>query len=149
MGEQPPNAHDASMFFILHPDPASNQPLTLEMELIHNGKAGKRTPLLHSDGEHAPIPYLASIGSRALPSGEYEVKAFIKQGDQSAEQSGHFTVTGTPGVQAAMRARSKARKSPRIRGIRLRSLHRIRRASWPSFHPRRQRRRPRRTKRKH
>jgi VWFA-related protein len=101
MGEQPANVRDASMFFILHPDPASNESLTLEMELTHNGKAGKRTPLLRSDGEHAPIPYLASIGSRALPPGEYEVKAFIKQGSQSAEQSGHFTVTGTPGTQTA------------------------------------------------
>jgi VWFA-related protein len=100
-GELPANGHDTSMFFILHPDPDSDQPLTLEMELIHNGKAGKRMPLLHSDGEHAPIPYLASIGSRALPPGEYEVKAFIRQGSKSAEQSSVFTVAAKPGAQSS------------------------------------------------
>jgi hypothetical protein len=100
-GELPASGKDVSLFFILHPDPASNDPLTLEMELIRNGKAGKRTPLLHADGEHAPVPYLASIGSRSLAPGSYEVKAFISQGGKTAEQSQTFTIAGTPGTESA------------------------------------------------
>jgi VWFA-related protein len=93
--------HDVSLFFILHPDPSSSEPMTLQMELIHDGKAGKRTPLLHADGVKAPMPYLASIGSHALAPGEYVVKAYIRQGSETAEQTGHFTIAGARGAEAA------------------------------------------------
>jgi VWFA-related protein len=98
--ELPANARDVSVFFILHPDSASKEPTKLEMELVHNGKPGRRTPLLQTDGMHQAIPYLASLGSGALSPGEYEVKAFLSQGGKTSEHSQTFTVAGTPGAEA-------------------------------------------------
>jgi VWFA-related protein len=100
-GELPADAKDLSLFFFLHPDPASNEPMALEMELIHNGKPGKRTPLLHSDGVHAAVPYLASVKSHALPPGDYEIRAYLIQGGKTAEQSETFRVVGATGAQPA------------------------------------------------
>ena len=65
-GELPANAKGVSLFFILHPDPTVKEPATLEMEVIHNGKPGRRTPLqLRGEGARSAIPYLASFGSSA------------------------------------------------------------------------------------
>ncbi|MGA2850472.1 MAG: VWA domain-containing protein [Terracidiphilus sp.] len=99
-GELPANAKDASFFLILHPDPASDEPMKLEMELIRNGKAGPRTPILQADGEHTAMSYVASVKSGKLSPGDYEVKAFLIQGTKTAEQSGKFRVTGTATAEA-------------------------------------------------
>ena len=67
--EFPQYAKGVSLFFIMHPDPtlaALKEPLELEMLVTHNGKPGKRTRLMRSEGLHAAIPYLASFGSGAL-----------------------------------------------------------------------------------
>jgi VWFA-related protein len=100
-GELGSGARDASMFFILHPDPSSSDPMTLEMEMIHNGKPGPRKSLLSVDGVHAPMAYLASIKSRALAPGDYEVNAYLTQGGQTAEQTGKFRVAASQGAEAA------------------------------------------------
>jgi len=100
-GEMPANDKNVSLFFILHPNAASSEPTTLEMQLIHNGNAGRRIPLLHVDGERGPIPYLANVKSRALAPGVYEVKAFLSQGGKTTEALGTFRVAGTPGAHAA------------------------------------------------
>ena len=100
-GDLPSNARDASMFFILHPDPASSEPMTLEMEMIHNGKAGPRKSLLSVDGVHAPLADLASIKAQALAPGDNEVKAYLTQGSHTAEQTGTFRVAASQGVESA------------------------------------------------
>ncbi len=101
-GELPAHAKGVSLFFILHPDPAAKDPATLEMEVIHNGKPGKRTPLpLRSDGVRTAVPYLASFGSGALSPGEYEVKAYLSQGGKTVAQSGTFNVEGTASADAS------------------------------------------------
>jgi VWFA-related protein len=98
--ELPANSRDVQVFFLLHSDSTSKESTKLEMELVHNGKAGKRIPLLQTDGMHQAIPYLASLGSGALPPGEYQVKAYLTQGGKTAEQSQTFTVAGTAGPEA-------------------------------------------------
>ena len=100
-GELPARAKDVSLFFILHPDPASGEPMKLEMELIHNGKPGPRKALLQADGVHAAMPYLASVRSSALAPGDYEVKAYLSQGGKSAEESGRFRVPASAGNESA------------------------------------------------
>jgi VWFA-related protein len=100
-GELPASASDVSMFFILHPDPAADEPMKLEMELMHNGKPGHRTSLLQADGVHAAMPYLASVKSHSLAPGNYEFKAYLSQGTKTAEQSGTFTIARTPGIESA------------------------------------------------
>jgi VWFA-related protein len=94
-GELSAKAKDASFFLILHPDPGSDEPMKLEMELIRNGKAGPRTVMLQADGEKTAMSYVASVKSGSLAPGDYEVKAFLEQGAKTAEGSGRFRVTGT------------------------------------------------------
>jgi hypothetical protein len=101
IGELPPNEGKVSLFFILHPDPASSDSMKLEMLLSHNGKAGKRVPLMQEGGMKAGVPYLASIGSHGLPAGSYVVTAYLSQGGKTAEQSEQFTVPGTAKAEAA------------------------------------------------
>lgn len=109
-GELTPSAKGVSLFFILHPEPAGNDPLSLEMEVIRNGKPGKRTPLLQADGVHAAIPYLASFGSGALSPGAYEVKAYLGQGGKTATQSETFSVPGAAGAGAGAGAADEITK---------------------------------------
>jgi VWFA-related protein len=97
----PENPRNVSLFFILHPDPALKDATTLEMQVIHNDKAGRRTTLLQTDGVHTAIPYLASFGPGPLAPGEYEVKTYLSQGGKTATRSATFRVAGTPGAEAA------------------------------------------------
>ncbi len=97
--------HDAksiSLFMILRPDPKVLEPPTLEMQVIRNGKAGRRTPLpLRVGSADASIPYLASFQTKSLAPGDYKVKATMSQGGNTAIQEIAFTVEGQPGDSVA------------------------------------------------
>jgi VWFA-related protein len=93
-GRLPEQPKGVSLFFILHPDTTVNQPTTLEMQIIHNGKAGHKKELLKIDSAHGAVPYLASLKSGALAPGNYEVKAFLTQGGKTSTQSHSFVVGG-------------------------------------------------------
>jgi VWFA-related protein len=98
-GVVPGNAKGVSLFFILHPDPASKEPATLEMEASRVGHPGHRTLLpLRMNGDGAAIPYLANFKSGALAAGSYEVKAMLSQGGKTAAQQAFFTVEGSGNV---------------------------------------------------
>ncbi|HEY2860129.1 MAG TPA: VWA domain-containing protein [Terracidiphilus sp.] len=92
------NAKNAQIFFILHPDPASSDALTLQMQLTRNGKSEPPVSLLQTDGAHSAIPYLASVSSGRLAAGDYEVKAILSQGAETATQIQTFHVEGAPGT---------------------------------------------------
>jgi VWFA-related protein len=93
-GRLPDQPKGVSLFLILHPDANVNQPTTLEMQIIHNGKAGHKKELARFDGAHGAVPYLASLRSGALAPGNYEVKAFLTQGGKTSTQSQSFVVGG-------------------------------------------------------
>lgn len=94
LGEKPSNV---SFFFILHPDPASKDAPTLDMQVIHNGSAGRRTALpLRINASGDAVPYLASFGSHVLSPGDYQVKAFFNEGGKEAVQQIAFHVAGEP-----------------------------------------------------
>ena len=91
----PGGGKNLSLFFILHPDPKSKSPATLEMEAARNGHPGRRTPLplkLNSDGQ--AVPYLASFKGTSLAPGNYEVKAMLTQDGKTAVEQVAFTVEG-------------------------------------------------------
>ncbi len=95
------NAKGVSLFFILHPDPNSKEPPTLEMEASRNGHPGRRTPLplkLNSAGE--AVPYLASFKTASMTPGAYDVKAMVSQGGKTSVQEVAFTVQGDGTVAA-------------------------------------------------
>jgi VWFA-related protein len=90
-----------SLFLMLHPDPASSEPGTLEMQVIHDGYAGRRIPLpLNMSAGQLAVPYLASFGSSEVAPGQYEVRATFTQGGKSATQELDFTVGGAAPVTA-------------------------------------------------
>jgi VWFA-related protein len=93
-GDVSQDAKSVSLFFILHPDTQSKDPVTLEMEASRNGHPGRRIPLaLHLDAAQMAVPYLASFKSGLAP-GDYEVKAILNQGEKSSIQRVSFTVEG-------------------------------------------------------
>jgi len=97
-GQLPENAKSVSLFFILHPDPKSADPATLEMEVSHNGNAGHRTPLAlptHKGLAGDAIPYMANFKASSLAPGVYDVKAAMTQGGKTSEREVTFTVEGT------------------------------------------------------
>lgn len=94
-GLVPENAKGVSLFFILHPDPKSKEPVTLEMVASRNGSPGKRMPLpLRLSKEGGTVPYLASFNSGALAPGVYDVKAMLSQGGKTSIQHLSFSVDG-------------------------------------------------------
>ena len=98
-GVVPPGTKDVSLFFILHPDPHSKEPATLEMEASRNGHAGRRTPLpLTLNDAKETVPYLATFRGASLAPGNYEVKAMMSQGGKTAIQQIAFTVQGDGSV---------------------------------------------------
>jgi VWFA-related protein len=101
-------SHDSksvSLFLLLHPDSKATDPPTLEMQVIRNGKAGKRMPLpLRISAKDAVIPYLATFQTKSLAPGEYKVLATVNQGGDTASQEIAFTVEGQPGESGAVAA---------------------------------------------
>lgn len=90
-----------SLFFILHPDPKATEPPTLEMQVFHDGKPGRRTPLpLKKVGNGAAIPYLATFKDSSLAPGHYEVMARITQSGRSSENEILFSVEGSQAAAA-------------------------------------------------
>jgi len=113
-GAVPRNAKSVSLFFILHPDPKSTEPPTLQMVASRNGRPGRRTPLpLRLESGGATIPYLANFNSKLAP-GDYEVKAMLTQNGKTAVQSLSFTVEGD---QAATAAAAPENGAPEGHGV--------------------------------
>lgn len=107
----PQDAKDVQLFFILHPNPASKEEPTLEMQVIHNGTPGRRTPLpLRMGVAGMPVPYLASFGAGALAPGNYQVVAYLAQDGKTTVRQADFTVEGTvsAGATALAAATSEA-----------------------------------------
>lgn len=93
---------EISLFFLVHPDPASTEPPTLEMEVLKSGEAIAQVPLqLRKTNGPATIPYLASIQSASLPSGDYQVVERLTQGGRTAERDLTFRVEGGELADAA------------------------------------------------
>lgn len=98
-GVVPSGSKNVSLFFILHPDPKSTSPATLEVEAARNGHPGRRTPLpLKLSSSEEAVPYLASFKGSALAPGNYDVKAMMTQGGKTAVQQVSFVVEGDGSV---------------------------------------------------
>ena len=94
-GVVPPGAKNVSLFFILHPDPKSNEAPTLEIEASRGGRSGRRMPLpLKLSAGESSVPYMASFKGSTLGPGTYDVKATLSQGAKTAVQQVSFTVLG-------------------------------------------------------
>lgn len=101
----PGKANSVSLFLILHPDPKTSEPATLEMEVSRNGVAGRRTPLplpIQSSVGGNAIPYMANFRATSFTPGIYTVKTTMTQGGKTAGRELSFFVPGD--VQANAQA---------------------------------------------
>jgi hypothetical protein len=100
-GDVPQGTKSVSLFFIVHPDAKSKDPVKVQMEVGRNGNAGRSNSLpIHFDDQQAAVPYLASFNS-GLPPGDYDVKAVITQGTKSFTKDLAFTVEGEANAPAS------------------------------------------------
>jgi VWFA-related protein len=94
-GHLPEEAKAASLFFLIHPDSASSDQATLEIEVLRNGEPVAHNPLpLHKGTGQGAVPYLVSIPASALSVGNYEVTATLTQGGKSSERGLSFRKDG-------------------------------------------------------
>ena len=112
----PDKANSVSLFLILHPDPKSSEPATLEMEVSRNGVSGRRTPLplpVQSSVGGNAIPYMASFRAGSFAPGIYTVKAMMTQGGKTAGRELSFFVAGD--VQANAQAGAGGAAAPDLK----------------------------------
>ena len=94
-GQVPHGAKNISFFFVVHPDPSSAEQPRLEMEVLKSNEQIAQVPLrLRKTTGPVSIPYLASIQSASLSSGEYEVIERLVQGGKTAEHAVAFRIEG-------------------------------------------------------
>jgi VWFA-related protein len=88
-------AKELSFFFVVHSEGDPDSRPHLEMEVLKSGEPIAQVPLMlrKTDGP-AAIPYLASIQSGALPSGDYKVVERLTEGGKTSEQSLAFRIDG-------------------------------------------------------
>ena len=107
-GDVPQDAKSVSVFFILHPDAKSKDPVSLEIEASRGGRPGKPSSVpLHLDNAQTALPYMASFKAGLAP-GDYEVKAVMSQGGKSSVQKISFTVEGDQRASGATLAANVA-----------------------------------------
>jgi VWFA-related protein len=101
-GRVPHGAKEISFFSVLHPDPNSTEQPTLEMEVLKSNESIAQVPLhLMKTSGAGSIPYLASIQSASLPSGDYEVIEKLTQGGKTTERGLSFRIEGPELASAA------------------------------------------------
>ncbi len=84
-----------SFFFLVHPDSSSLDQPTLEMDVLKSGEQIAQVPLqLRKTSGPAVIPYLASIQSASLPSGDYQVIERLTQSGKTVESEMSFRMEG-------------------------------------------------------
>ena len=94
-GRVPYGAKQISFFFMVHPDPNSTEQPTLEMEVLKSHEAIAQVPLhLAKTSGPGSIPYLASIQSSSLSSGDYEVIEKLTQSGKTTERGLEFRIEG-------------------------------------------------------
>jgi VWFA-related protein len=100
-GRVPHGAKEISFFFVVHPDSTSAEQPTLEMEVLKSHESIAQMPLrLMKISGPGSIPYLASIQSTSLPSGDYEVIEKLTQAGKTTERGVAFRIDG-PELAAA------------------------------------------------
>jgi len=101
---------EISLFFVVHPDPGSTEAPKLEMEVQKSGESIARVPLtVSSTTGPVSIPYLTSIQSGRLPSGDYKIIERLTQAGKTSERDLQFQIRGpNEPVQLASTAKADA-----------------------------------------
>lgn len=111
-GQSPRGAKNISFFFMVHPDSVSTKQPRLEMEVLKNNEQIAQLPLqLRKLTGAGVIPYLASIQSGSLSSGNYEVIERLTQDGKTAEHAVTFRIEG-PELASAAAPENPTGKAP-------------------------------------
>jgi VWFA-related protein len=82
-----------SLFLVAYPRPGAGGEPSLTLEFARDGAVVARSsaalPAADSEGR---IPYVASVPSRSLAPGRYEVEALVQQGEATVRESTFFTI---------------------------------------------------------
>ncbi len=94
-GSVAPDAKEVSFFLMVHPDPSALEIAHLEMEVSRNGESLARMPLpLRVTSGLGAIPYMASIQSKSLAPGKYDISTILTQGGSTTERTISLQVGG-------------------------------------------------------
>jgi VWFA-related protein len=94
-GALAPESKEVSFFLMIHPDPAALEAARLEMEVSRNGEVLARMPLpLRATSGQGAVPYLASIQSKSLPAGNYQVSTILTQAGNTMARTISLQVGG-------------------------------------------------------
>jgi VWFA-related protein len=86
-------AQSVSFYMVIYPDKSVAAPPQLVMEFSRNGKVlGAGSPPLTSAEQDGRIPYLAVVPLASFQPGDFTVRAIVKQGSQTAEETVSFTL---------------------------------------------------------
>jgi hypothetical protein len=81
-----------SLFLVAYPW-VSDTPTQLALEFVHDGAVVARSEVtLPAADAHGRIPYVATVPDTHFAAGRYEVRAEVRQGAQTAEESAFFRV---------------------------------------------------------
>ncbi|HEY4764944.1 MAG TPA: VWA domain-containing protein [Candidatus Sulfotelmatobacter sp.] len=112
-GNVPRGVKDISFFFVIHPDPNSAEQPRLEMEVLKSNEQIALLPMqLRKTAGPVSIPYLASIQSASLSSGDYEVIERLMQNGKTAEHAVAFRIEGPELASATAPAPGNATSEP-------------------------------------
>jgi VWFA-related protein len=101
-GQLPSGVHDLSVFFLARPDPKSQEPATVKLEVLHDGVPLKGQPLTPTlKASEGPIPVLVSFSINSAEDGEYEARAILTQAGKSAGTTGRFALMEDAGQIAS------------------------------------------------
>jgi hypothetical protein len=93
-GRVPPGAKDIRLFFLVEPDPNVTERPMLDMQVRRNGQLLGEMPLEVSQQTGETFPYLASIKTRSLRAGNYEVNVTLTENGKIEERETSFHIEG-------------------------------------------------------
>jgi len=96
-----PATKDTSFCFLVHPDSRISDAAMLEMQVFRNGELLGQMPLQLPNQLSEPFPYLASLKTSSLPTGKYDVRISLAQGERVMEREGSFSIPGPALANAA------------------------------------------------
>jgi VWFA-related protein len=74
------------LFFTVYPDSKVAVKPTVEVEFLQGGKSLQKVPMPLPDADrNGRIPFVMTIPAAAIPAGDYEVRAVVKQGGSSSQ----------------------------------------------------------------
>jgi hypothetical protein len=86
---------DVSLFFMIHPGPASLGKPELEITVSRDGHPIGHAPLtFHEAADGGSVPFFSTVGTKSMSTGEYVATLRLTQGAQSAERSVTLKIQG-------------------------------------------------------